>query len=891
MTRLRPQQLVPALAAACLSLVSPWLIADSPRPEPERGVVRRFDFEERKLGNFEEMPRDWTRITSPEFPAYCHVGFDDAQSVSGQHSLRLQLDGGSAAAQLSTGVIACLPGAHYRIAARVRTHHAAHARARLTAWMVDQDGKTLPGTGTSSTPIATGDRWALVVFDLPDAPPAAAWLRLRVELLQPDLLDRAPAGPHELIRRDIDAAAWFDDVTVYQLPRIRLTVPAPGHVVRQPDHPRLMARVDDLSTQGLTATLRLIDPAGRVVAQQQRPLDSRHPGTWEWDPPLDKLGWYAAELRVGTATQTTGRSLTAFAWLPPPPPEAATSEPGAFTLLADDVPAEVRSALPELLKALPEQGVAVSAWPPDLDAEHLGAWLDRSDPVLMQLFAGGRPVTLAFTRFPRQIAAAAGTDADRPLDLLSRDPKYWTGCVQTVLARYGQQARGWRIGPAGSDEAADRTDLAAVYARLAATFHRYVSGARVSVPWSAQRELTPTAAKLPGLLMRVPVSVEPQHLPDYAATWRRAAGPITCDLQTLEPGRFSSDDRAADLALRMIEAWRVGIHRLSMDLPWVMHGGAADTETRGAVPDVLLPVWVNVSRQLSGRRSVGRMSLAPGVECELLEEAGGRGVLAVWNRGGGTSAASLDLYLGSDPVAVDIWGNRHPLRRVGDKQQLTVTAAPQFIEGIDLGLARFRAGFAITPTLAESTQQVHHHTLELVNPWPRTITGRVRITGPDRWDFQPRLLDFVIPAGERVRLPVSFTFPLNQPAGRFRVTARVEVDSGEQRTLAVDAPIEVGLPDVSFQSALSVDRTGGARDVIATVIVTNLGDADASYYVFATAPDRARRQRIISLLKPGQTVVKQFRFTAAASFSGQQIRVGLRQTDGPAVLNHILDVP
>ena len=89
-------------------------------------------------------------------------------------------------------------------------------------------------------------------------------------------------------------------------------------------------------------------------------------------------------------------------------------------------------------------------------------------------------------------------------------------------------------------------------------------------------------------------------------------------------------------------------------------------------------------------------------------------------------------------MAIDPWGNRQALATdTQGRHQLTLTATPVFIEGIDVMLARLRGSFRIDPSFVRSVYKMHKHTLELTNPYPRSIYGTLRITGPAHWKIGP----------------------------------------------------------------------------------------------------------------------------------------------------------
>ena len=84
--------------------------------------------------------------------------------------------------------------------------------------------------------------------------------------------------------------------------------------------------------------------------------------------------------------------------------------------------------------------------------------------------------------------------------------------------------------------------------------------------------------------------------------------------------------------------------------------------------------------------------------------------------------------------------------------------------------------------------------------------------------------------------------------------------------------------------------TPGQVDAVVTQFVTNTGSEAVSLYAFAQTPGFARQEGIISRLKPGQSIIRRFRFenVAAQGAIDQPLRVGLRETRGPAVLNEML---
>jgi len=859
----------------------------------DQRLEHRFDFEERKLGNFESMPMHWFRIARDGYPRYAKMGFDTAEHVSGTHSFKLQPNGGSVGVVLQPGVLAAMPGADYLVTARVRGEQLEHARIVLTGRFLDAQRRPIKTSEARSALVRSNGQWTTVWFRLDGLYERAAWIVLSMQVLQPGQfpaeLRRSKLGEHRLDYRDVRATAWFDDVSVYQLPRIELHSDSPINLVTADQSPRLIATVRDLTGVELTSALAIYDQAGRQVdAMVHRDTLTSRP-TWTWKPKLERLGWYRAELNVRSERGLVGRRQTVLAYLPTP---GRANQPDArrFVLVAEHLDTAHRPLLLPLMDKTNGSAVVLSAWSalPTQTTDRSATW--RSDPLLSELAAEGRDVTLCFDHVPADLAAGASTDVDAPLDLMTRTYALWRKPFETLLIRYGGLVDRWQIGATGSGAAFWREDLARVYPQAYGYFHQYIARPKVALAWTAYQPAPDPSAAVNALAMFVPRSIRPGQIPAYVRDWPTEHAEVTATLEPLPAGLYSHQQRADDLVLRMVHAWRTPVQRLAIVSPWRAVGGRAPT----LEPDALLAVWSNTAGRLTGRRVVGQMNLGQGLVCWVLDGPAG-GALVAWNRNAPPEQARIALYLGPAPVAIDPWGNRQALATDAQgRHQLTLTATPVFIEGIDVMLARLRGSFRIDPSFVRSVYKMHKHTLELTNPYPRSIYGTLRITGPAHWKIGPRKFYFTAQPGQTVHLPLELNFPLSELAGQKMITAELDLGGESERPITLAAPLTLGLRDVVYSPTVFVDATAptGGGDVVITALVTNLGTEPQSFYAFALAPDQPRIERIIDRLAPGQTMLKRFRFVhAAAQLSGRIIRTGLRELDGAAILNTTVQVP
>src|SRR4051795_5825926 len=91
------------------------------QPSDVSRVLRTFDFEDRRLGNAEDLPMNWTKVDGPGLPHYVNGRLTTDHARSGQYSFRFDLNGGSLVYRYDAGRIRVQQGAHYRIEGYVQT--------------------------------------------------------------------------------------------------------------------------------------------------------------------------------------------------------------------------------------------------------------------------------------------------------------------------------------------------------------------------------------------------------------------------------------------------------------------------------------------------------------------------------------------------------------------------------------------------------------------------------------------------------------------------------------------------------------------------------------------------------------------------------------------------
>ena len=885
----------------------------------DRRLLRCYDFEEkingRHVGEFERLPIDWyaigrtagvgdvnfTRVPihkqlveTPGYASWTEVRYDDRHSSSGRFSLYLGLDGGSAGAFLRVGVLPAIPASDYVISAAIRTTPLHHASARITASFVDSAGRRIEDSVVTSKPLRTDGKWQRPVLWLPGDQPNAAWISLQIELNQ-DARNAAPPRPeHRIDYEQVRGGSWFDDICVWQVPRVAVTTQSRVNIVRAPDRPRLTTFVRDLSGQQLTARLRVHDDAGTLVAQTRQRIGGGLPPLEPWAPALPRFGWYVFELTVvdqdpakdKAAESIAGSALGAVLWLPDEP-TADRTDLKSFTLLAEAVDREQLSLVPDLIEASRVKSVSLSAWEAGTTPANLAARQSMLDAILERLWSLDAAAALSLHPVPDDVRRQLDVQEGDGLGLLAGSKQQWEPLLNPMLMRYGHRVRRWRLGSMGSGVDTDTAARPQACRDAREHIGRLLPSPRLDLPWPLTRSPDRELDGVVQLVLDVPESVQADQIGSYVWPWSDAA--FGMHLRTPAATALTQPRRCRDLALRMLYGWESGASGLSLTRPWTHVEGSRTT----LVPDPLLGVFATVSHRLAGRRAAGRLDLGPGLRCILFdgEEAASGAMLAAWNRSAPGGRASVELDLGGEPVAVDLFGNRMPLPRGPHGHRLDLSRTPVLIEGVDRRLALFRASFAVEPAFVESKQTIREHRIRLTNPWPRTINGKIQIRRPVGWTFEPRQASFTMAAGESLAMPMRVSLPVWAVAGDKTLTARVTFEADRPYSVNLSAALTLGLPQLVLDATVDVVPNPNTKqlDAVVTQVIANLGTDTLALYAFTNVAGFGRQEIMIPRLEPGTRVRRQFRFPGGGDgVRDAPVRVGLREDAGPAVLNKII---
>lgn len=899
-------------------------------PEEVRRVVRTFDFEERRLGNPEELPMHWSKVEGPGMPHYVNGRLTTDLAHSGQYSFRLDLDGGSVAYRYASNRIRVLTGAHYRIEAMVRTTVLPNARARLSAYLADLDGHALPDTVQHSEPYAArsaDEGWHRLAIELSVENPKAAYLVLEMGLLQPALYAAQTLGSRTLNQQDIRGTAWFDDIAVSQVPRLSMATDRPANVFARGEPIRLMVQIDDRFTDDLTAQIEVFDADGTRVYQRSGTAELGQAQTISagrkrltLTVPELPAGYYRVALEMLSQGQHLGGQTLAIIQLADA--NLPVRPDGRLGFVATSLPFEGWEQLPRVLPMLSAGRVKLALWSQNGDIGDVES--ARFDSLLQSLQELGIRPTACLLDLPpsvlRRIGAGAeksggvvglsgggvtpsGRDSTTPPPnysttsstwplLLRADPKDWQPQLAMLIARHANHLDRWQIGEDGADVFVLDPKMRKVYSQVYAEFRKLIEHPDVAMPWPAWYELDGSAPSTIALAVS-PSVVLPQQVPLYlqdlsqpgasstnTSTTKSRPQELSVSLSWLDRDRYGRREQLRDLAKRLIYTLSAGAERIDLPFPLKVrheHGAVMQEPTEE------LLILRTIITTLSGATYRGKVPIAEGVEAFLFDR-GGQGILALWDRGSQSEVRELAVNFGAEPNMLDLWGNRTPLTRLKDGKEgvsLKIGRMPIFLVDVDGQLMQTRASVGFDRPLIESSFQPHVRKLRFTNAYRTAVGGTLKLKAPAGWVINPPTLAFTLNPGETFEKDVTIELPYNTVAGPKAIDAQFALQAEGNANFSVPIVVNIGLSDVGMQTMALRD----GPDIIVQQMITNYGDKPINYTAFAVIQGQARQERLVGGLSPGKTTLKRYKFSGVDQKAAARVRAGVKEMEGSRVLN------
>lgn len=910
------------------------------RPAGSGRIVKAFSFEQRD-SNPLPVPLGWIRAQNdpavprdrPGFPIWNGAVLDyTSPAYSGIGSVKLPTNGGSTSMMLRHGELSIFPDADYLVSARVRTQGLEHARARIVATLLDQRGEAIESSRTASRLVRSEDGWDTVTIEVEGVEQHAAYMRLELQLLQPEQQDHPDQLAFQVWEQDFEGAAWFDNLIVAQLPRLEITTGTPGNVVESDTSPALRVLVRDLTGEDIHARMRIYDVHDNLIDQRDLSDGSRSVRR-ETVPQLPGFGWYRAMLEVFVERRLVGVRTMDFIWAPPSSSLGGSGMFGVETSMTDPV---LLNATPSLIQGAGVDRASVRVWDVDTTQNdlHDESTLFRT---LEELLRSGTELSFELSQLPKPLATQIASDPHEVFNAF-RDPNgEWTKWGSLMLDRFGQRVTTWCFGARPSEEPPGMLKESLTQAREAIS--GFVPGPTVSLSWPIDRPIPPQLS-VPGVRVELVDNhtVSPGAISELVREWKSqrvlSDGTDTPSPRlalTLSPLEHPSERSGAQtwsalgaLARKAISFWWAAREDGEDDYDYALNLSEAWWVTPGkrgqVMPASELIVWRTLANHLGGRQAIESLDLIPGVQMLVIsgytneenEQTQGAtglseptGGLIMWLDEPTLDPVELRIPLATGPVRTfDVLGNSTLIEPVETgninvpTHTIPISRSPIIVEGINPELVRFMSSMRITPDALISQSGLHEHQLTMKNPWDISISGRVFIVEPggytgepgeiDRsWEIIPRVVPFTLEPMQQRSFPLNIGYSLGELAGEKRLVFDIELEADRSYpTLRVEREIELGLPDIDM--SLTAQRNDAGITIV-TATVSHTQAQEQYFELIAIAPGEARIRRTINALASNQPATRQFAFTEP--IPGDQIVVVLIPRDTSKRLNEAVVVP
>ncbi len=851
-------------------------------------IVHRFDFDERPSGNMEDIPKYWEPLRPPGFPHYAYARFDFQVGGLAPPSFHLVSEGRNVAFSYSGPDTRVRANTDYQIVAYIRGDHLEYARACFSAHFLDSSGLPILDTLVRSRYVGgPGDRdeWTRVELSLGAAPPQADRIGLVAWVLQGPIWRAALPPRHYIPRNDVHGGAWFDDITIYALPRVRLATSAPANVMSSDgpqelyvtladdDDPTLQGRVSINSADGTLVASHPISVVMDVRAEPVRvALDHLSPGI------------YTAQLDVISGENVIRSRTLTFAILAPRQ-RASGSISRSFGVVVDP---RTRSEPMTELALLASQAVhslKLPVWSGLADDMHTLEQERAMDRLLQELAEGGFALTGVFLGPPAAIVRSDGAYQRPLLELLSSDSTVWNEHLAAAVAPYASVFRWWEIGPHRAAPRPPADQLARAVAQVREAMRPFITIPRLAMPVSATVEPAPKKLPVEQVTLAMGNAIQPESFASLVARSKSLGYEyVSVYVEPLESGKYRRFHWLADWARRIIMARHAGADTVFVPQTWTVRQTAGGRITEPKEEYLVLRTIADVLADATP----GPTILVDGAVRCLAFHDGESSILVLWDPQAPPEGKRYPIQMGQADRQVDIWGRSKLLERDEQgRQVIRLSPLPLFVPGVQRWLVDFRSSLSLKPAAVESGTERGRHSVEIAYPGDRPVSGRMEFDMPEAWTISPRAFSFTLTPNRAGGYPIEMRYPHNESAGQKEIRAKI-VLAGASTYLEVPLFVDVGVADLEVSGLAVIE----GNELVLRHVVTNRSSNVMSFRGSATVPGRQRQYRPISNLQPGDTQTVQYRFGDGNGLIGRSIRLVLREVnDGPRIHNLELIVP
>lgn len=846
---------------------------------PDAAEVFSCSFDERADPNYDGWPGGWTRRRGPGFPHYVAARIGEVPGPDGNPAFQFDLNGGAAAVQ--SPAVEVESQASYVLEVQVQIEGLKHDEVYCSITWLDEARQPLETVESQRWRTTTG------------------WQALRLGPLSPGQRRArfAVIGLHVAPTDDQDlrGTVRFDDVWLARLPRIDVLTERRQKVFSDPAEVAVHCRVSGLTESVSQVRFELFDVEHQRIGLAEYPMGSGGAGevdrgliresrtgaerTITWQPALDQNGFYQVEVTLGSREKSVHRRDLSLVVVEPE--RAAIG--GEFGWSLPDGPEPL--GWNELAPLLGHAGVSWAkfpVWVPEEQVDELSRFADRLSALGIQSVGLlGSPPEEIRQRLSLSAAASAAdiftaAPESNPTDGSGVTLDNWFALLEPTLVRLSLRVRWWQLGLDDDLSFFGYPNLAAKVTQIKQALDQIGQDANLGLAWSWLYE-PPPGEDPPWrfLAMSAEPPLTPAELTHYLSATRKVGAARWAVTPALPPGAYSTTQRAADLAQRMVAAKAQGAERVFLPDPFDSERGVMRPD---GSPGELFLTWRTLALALAGTSYLGQLILPSGAENHIFYRDGAT-VMVAWHH----EPTDEELFLRPEAAQLDLWGRRSAIPRQGEQARLRLGPLPTIVTGLDEAVTRLQLSLSLDKqqlvNIPDLPQRV---TTTLAGAFEQGASGRIRVTTPPGWRVRPDTVDVSLTSSEAVRRPLDVILGFDAETGRKLLRFDFDVTADRRYQFSAYRWLEVGLGDVEVELSTQLNEFG---DLEVEQRLTNHGASPISYNCDLFVPER-RRQRIQIVRQPPGQVVRVFRVRNGQELIGKTLVLRAQEIGGRRVLNH-----
>jgi len=839
--------------------------------------IARFGFEEEQDRDYDRLPDDWMRRKGPDFRDYVFAEIDYTQAAEGRRSLQIEANGSNAA--YYSKPISIDAKHSYVMSASVLTRGLKYNAAVVTFSFLNQRKQRIHRIVTNPVSGTHKD-----------------WSHLQLEPLIPDEDVRYVVVGCHLIsssKNDITGVAWFDNICIGKLPRLKLASDFETHF-RQSD-----ARVTiESSATGLDTEYeeeefhyelklhsedvygKLLDQTSTVIthAMIEESTESENTGETFWELPVYPPGYYRVRATLLRNDVEIVSQWTSFAVMNL---KGKSPEKGEFGWNLSG--AQHGISANDLLDITRESGinwVKIPVWK--------RAYSQQSSET-GQLLTGLRNQSIIpigmLVNPPTEIRDKFTEEWTGISELFTSPPIVWRQAANQVMALYSPTVTRWQLGDDLDSSFVGMPNFEGSMDGIRKELQRIGQIRQLGVRWNIDSPVLKNQLVSKNFLTlifdentsyeQIQSNVEAIHSSGFEA-WTIVKADDR--IHQTDPHQ-----RANNLVRRMIDAKRSGADLVFAYDVFDPEYGLLNQD--GSPSDLFLP-WRTVTLALNGSQYAGSIQL-PNRSTNHVFLRDNEATIVIWN----DDPVTEEIYLGDQVSIHSVWGEKTIVASspINGRQIIEVSSVPTILTGCSAELARWRMGVKFQKGRIASSAAEHEDTLLVTNAFPWSIQGNVQIVPNYGWEFTPRKQTLSSDAGEQIELPFSVKLPSQTAIGEQLMAIEFDLGgSGLNFPFRVYRNYLVGMGDVHMEVRLLKSDHG---QVIVEQIITNETNPPEVLDFRCNLLIRGRRRHTNNMpsLVSGQTRKVVYRIPEFDKLEAKDLWLRADQKNGARTLNELLN--